>query len=224
MKVIIDSTTEHLLTGAHTLIAGTTGSGKTVVMNNIIYQLIQKPPTLAELVIIDPKRIGLSRFKGIPHIISYNTEPEQAERALLRAIDTMEARYQKLEYGRSIDSTIYIIIDELADLMITSKKNIMPLLQRLLQLGRESKIKLIVATQAPSRKIIPAELTLNIDTRLALRCISPIESRQIIGETGAEHLPQYGRGILRTYKGIERVFIEPVPPEKISELVNFWKD
>jgi len=223
LKAIYNTITEKMLIGSHTLIAGTTGSGKTVVLNNIIYQLIQKPPTEARLILIDPKRVGLSRFKWLPHIRNYCTESHQAINALKQAIDEMEHRYRLIDIGIHPTSTLYIIIDELADLMVTDRKQIMPLLQRLLQLGREAKIKLIVATQAPSRKIIPAELTLNIDTRLALRCVSPIESRQIISRGGAETLPRYGRGILRTCYSCEVIEIELIADADIENLIQFWE-
>jgi len=224
MKVIYDKNTERLLSGAHLLIAGTTGSGKSVVLNNIIYQLTQKPPNEIELALIDPKRVSLRQWKELPHVTYYATEAAQAANLLKILCNRMMDRYEFLEHNQTINKRLYIVIDELADLMILNKAEIIPPLQRILQLGRESKLSVIMATQAPNRSIIPANLILNCDNRLALRCIDKIESRQIIGTNGAELLPKYGSGILRDCDGIHNIKIDIIPPEEIKNIIEFWKD
>lgn len=216
----------------HILIGGTTGSGKSVLIDNYIYNLIgryfpsEKQKDGIHFVLIDPKRVSLVKYKRLPHVIAYETENNGIIATLKGIVTLMDNRYKEMsEKGLSIydGGYIVIIIDELADLMVTCKKQIMPLLQRIAQLGRASKIKLVCATQSPNRKVIPAELVVNFTGRVALRCLSAIESRQIINRTGAELLPRYGQAIYLHADGYYHdMFIEMISDEEIKARVNHW--
>lgn len=219
---------DELLSATHLLIAGTTGSGKSVLINDIMLSLItKKTPASASVILIDPKRIELSAYKTLPFAKAYVQEPWQVETVLRRTIDEMEQRYKEIaRMGLRLwqGGALYIVIDELADLMISgAASQIKRLLQRLLQLGRAAGIHIIAATQAPGRKIIPAELVLNFTDRVALRCLSGIESRQIIGVNGAELLPIYGEAYYRNPNGLKRVAIPITPENDLQNRIAYWK-
>lgn len=188
----------------HVLIGGTTGSGKSVLVNGIITAAMRCENARAYL--IDPKRIELGAYRRARFCRAYGRTPADVVRLLSCVNSTMDAIYSYMERRRLKNcpfAPLYVIIDELADLMISDqRKRILPLLQRLLQLGRAANIHVIAATQAPSRRVIPAELVLNFTHRVALRCLSSIESRQIINAPGAETLPQYGRALILTPEGL----------------------
>lgn len=213
--------------GSHMLIAGTTGSGKSVFINGFIYSLLAfTSPASARFVLIDPKRVELSKYKNLPQTIAYGCDNENIIQILEWVSDLMEKRYTRMQAEgttRSTEAPIYVIIDELADLMTTCKRQIMPLLQHLLQLGRAANIRIVAATQAPNRKVIPAELTLNFNLRIALHCLSAIESKQIINAKGAEELPRYGRCILLSPEGYKTLSVPMVSDAELKNRIDFWK-
>ena len=119
---------------------------------------------------------------------------------------------------------VYIIVDEIADLMTTCKKQVLPMLQRIAQLGRACRFKLICATQCPSREILPAKLIVNFTGRVALRCLNAIESRQILNTKGAESLPRYGTGIFLDCSGIyHNIDIPMIDENEILKIVELIK-
>ena len=118
---------------------------------------------------------------------------------------------------------IYVVIDELADLMLSAKKLVMPLIQKIGQLGRAARVFLICATQAPSRKVIPAEITLNLGCKIALSCESGIESRQVIGMNGAEMLPRYGECIIKTADCVQKVKVNLTSDTILNERISYWE-
>ena len=209
----------------HLLIAGTTGAGKSVVINGIIQAIFATDPT-ASFILIDPKKVELFPWTKSKQVNVYANTPEQIIRAMKIINNVMLNRYSAMEKAgqrKSTSGNIYVIIDELADIILTSKREFLPLLQRVLQLGRAANIKVIAATQAPNRKVIPAELTLNFTDRLALRCISAIESRQIITIPGAEKLPKHGVGLLLNPDGIKQVILPYVNDLEILDTINKLK-
>lgn len=196
-----------IINAPHTLIAGTTGSGKSNVMNGIIRQIMTDySPAQAEMIMIDPKVIELIDYRNTAFCTAFESEAENVPTLLDEAIEIMETRYHNMaeEHTRQYSGKkVFVIIDELADLMISPQaKSIKLKLQKILQKGRAAEIHIIAATQAPNRQIIPANLILNFTNRLALRCLASIESRQIINIAGAELLPQYGKGLYLSPKGI----------------------
>ena len=196
----------------HLLIAGATGTGKSVALNAMICSLLYKAgPDEVKLIMIDPKRIELSSYDGIPHLITpVVTDVKKATNALFWAVREMEQRYELLsekkarnikQYNQKIDKEktkeetgsgklpyIVIIIDELADLMIAASRNVEVALTRLAQMARAAGIHLILATQRPSVDVLTGIIKANFPTRLSFQVSSKTDSRTIIDTNGAENL------------------------------------
>ncbi len=197
-----------LLKMPHLLIAGATGSGKSVCMNTIICSLIMsQQPKDVRMVLIDPKRVELTPYNGIPHLVTpVVVEPDRVVRLLRGAIQEMLRRYKLLEeagvrniksYNQSskaVEHMPYLIIciDELADLMMTSSFDVEQGICRLAQLGRATGIHLIVATQRPSVDVVTGLIKTNLPSRISFAVASQIDSRTILDSAGAERL--LGRG------------------------------
>ncbi len=197
----------------HLLIAGATGSGKSVCMNAIITSIIlSKRPDELQLILIDPKKVEFTPYVNIPHLIGpVISDPMQAAMALKVVVDKMEERYdmfskagvrnisgfnQKVkehpEEGLAILPWIVVIIDELADLMAVAGKDVELSIQRITQLARAAGIHLIVATQRPSVDVVTGIIKANIPSRIAFAVSSSIDSRTILDTVGAEKLLGYG--------------------------------
>jgi DNA segregation ATPase FtsK/SpoIIIE, S-DNA-T family len=193
----------------HLLIAGATGSGKSVCVNAIIDSfLMSATPAEVKLILIDPKRVELAQYKGIPHLLTeVIVEPEKAVNALKWTVGTMESRYaefasrgvrniagynEALRPGQPRMPYIVVVIDELADLMMVSAYEVEATITRIAQLARATGIHLIVATQRPSVQVITGLIKANIPSRIAFAMTSGIDSRTILDTTGAEDL--LGRG------------------------------
>lgn len=206
----------HMLNQPHLLIAGTTGSGKSTLLDCLIYERIT---AAGSLVLIDPKRVGLARWRNAPGVLHVVDDPQQAAPMLERCVATMERIYRELAARGETDAggnSLTIIIDEFAALTMRDKAVVSPLLD-LAQMGRAAGIQLILATQAPSRQVITPAIRLNIPAAVALRCQSAIESRQIIGQAGAERLPRWGQGIYTAPDLMQPVQVDlpPVPPDTL---------
>lgn len=221
----------HMTEQPHLLIAGATGSGKSVVINGIMHTLLHRPfcavENGAEFILIDPKRVELSQYKNLPHTLYYASEPEEFTRALNYAMNIIEMRYIEMQaqgIRKFNGGDVYIIIDEFADLMTTCKKHVLPLVQRIAQIGRASRVHLIIATQTPIAKVLPTEVKCNFDSRVALRTRSAQDSRNILGTKGAEELPRYGKGYYMTPDFMENVLtdIPMIPEEELDRLCAFW--
>lgn len=214
-----------MLKQPHLLIAGATGSGKSVVINGIIYTALYQPPEQIQFILIDPKRVELIDYKYLPHTIAYASEPQTMIQALQLALEITENRFKQMQIQHAKKYTgghIYVIIDELADLMTTNAKQVVPLLQRLAQIGRAAKIHLICATQCPLAEIIPTKIKVNFDSRVALRTASAQHSRNIIECTGCEQLPQYGQGYYKTAKAMTLYNIPMIPDNEIQRIIAHW--
>lgn len=209
----------------HLLIAGATGSGKSVVVNGIIYNLIHEGPAENELILIDPKRVELNRYKNIPHCIRYASEPADRIEALVYAMNIVEARYKAMQrqgVQKYQGGQVYVIIDELADLMTTQKKTVLPLIQRLCQIGRAADVHVIACTQCPLAKILPTEIKVNFDARVGLRTACAQDSRNILRVTGCECLPRYGKGYYLKPEGISLYNIPMYTAEQYETVLNWW--
>jgi DNA segregation ATPase FtsK/SpoIIIE, S-DNA-T family len=193
----------------HLLIAGATGSGKSVCVNAIIGSvLMSATPTEVKLILIDPKRVELAQYKGVPHLkTEVIVEPDKAVNALKWTVGTMESRYaefasrgvrningynEALRPGQPRMPYIVIVIDELADLMMVSAYEVEATITRIAQLARATGIHLVVATQRPSVQVITGLIKANIPSRIAFAMTSGVDSRTILDATGAEDL--LGRG------------------------------
>lgn len=209
----------------HLLVAGATGSGKSVVVNGIVYNLLHKGPTAAELILIDPKRVELNQYRRVPHCIRYSSEPAAMLEALRTAMNITEMRYREMQRKGSrkySGGDAYVIIDELADMMTTQKRDILPLLQRLCQIGRAARVHVIACTQCPLVEVIPTAVKVNFDARVALRTRSAQDSRNILGRTGCEILPRYGQGYYMTPEGTNKWIIPYVTDDQIDEITAYW--
>lgn len=186
-----------MLNQINTLIAGVTGSGKSVLLNGFIYTLLQsrKP---CKLYLADPKRVGLKKFACLPCCDGYADNTQDILDMLTEAAAIMDDRYNSLDdwTETSPEIPVYLVIDELTDLTISGGKRFKELLQHLNQLCRAANIHIIAACQSPSRKSLPAEIALNFTCKIALHCADKVMSRQILGFTGAELLPVYGSALV----------------------------
>lgn len=217
----------------HVLIAGTTGSGKSVLLNSLICSLLYKiTPATGRLLMIDPKQVELSIYEGLPHLYRpiVKGAPE-AITALAELCEEMDKRYKYMAKrgAKSIADTnmprIYCIIDELADLMLTSKKTVESYIIRIAQLGRAAGIHLIVATQRPTVNIITGLIKANISTKIALAVSNVSDSITILNHGGAEKLTGRGDAIIKTPDKItERRFQSfYTPDEDIQAIVNHYR-
>lgn len=212
-----------ILQQSHTLIAGQTGSGKSVMLNGIITTALKYGGN--KFIFCDPKRVELRPYKRLPNCIAYAVTSAETVRALDKALDIMERRYEETErkgQKQYQGEPIYIFIDELADLLISEDgKRIEKQIQRLTALGRASAIHCIVATQCPNRVILKANIKLNFTSAIALRCQTAIESRQVINEKGAENLPMYGECLyLRPGHKVELWEVPLTPESETEELIE----
>ena len=254
----------------HLLVAGTTGSGKSVGLNCMILSLLYRmSPTDLRLIMIDPKMLELSMYEDIPHLLApVVTEPAKAVRALKWAVEQMEERYRMMATAgvRSLDSfndkvreakrrgrplgrrvqtghdeegkpvyedeeldydvlpQVVVIVDELADLMMTAGKEVEFLIQRLAQKARAAGIHLIMATQRPSVDVITGVIKANLPTRISFAVTSKIDSRTILGEQGAEQL--LGKGDMLFMPGgkqVTRVHGPFVSDEEVKAVADHWR-
>lgn len=225
-----------LSTMPHLLIAGTTGSGKSVCINTIILSLIFKHnPDKCKFILIDPKMLELSTYEGIPHLLCpVITEPKKATSVLGWVVKEMENRYKLMtkEGVRNIDGYnskhklpmpyIVVIVDEMSDLMHVAGKEIESYIQKLSQMARASGIHIIMATQRPSVDVITGTIKANFPTRISFQVSSKIDSRTILGEQGAEQL--LGKGdmlYMSSANRIVRIHAPFVSDQEIDKVNNF---
>jgi S-DNA-T family DNA segregation ATPase FtsK/SpoIIIE len=243
--------TADLASMPHVLIAGSTGSGKSVAINAMIMSVLFKStPEQVRMILVDPKRVELGMYEGIPHLFTpIITEAKLAANALRNAVREMERRLKLLaaNHVRNIDQFnklfdhgseylfedvnqeplpyIIIIIDELADLMMLDRSNVEESITRLAQMARAVGIHLVLATQRPSVDVITGLIKANVPTRMSFRLATKVDSRTIIDSNGAESL--LGRGdMLYLPPGtsrVQRVHAPFVTEKEISAVVAFWK-
>ncbi len=222
----------------HLLIAGATGAGKSVAINTIISSLLYNAtPDEVRLLMVDPKRIELSGYEGIPHLLHpVVVEPKLASRALQWAVREMERRYRLLEEAKvkNFDSYneaaaerlpyIVIIVDELADLMMVASKDVEASIARLAQMARASGMHLILATQRPSVDVLTGLIKANFPTRISFKVASKIDSRTIIDTSGAEHLLGAGDMLyLPSGRPLQRIHGAYISEAETTGIVDFLK-
>ena len=215
----------------HLLIAGATGSGKSVALNGIIHSLLMtESPFHCRFVLIDPKKVELSQYAGLPHTARYASDPSDIIRALQWASDETDRRFSSMQRKGIREYTgphLYVIIDELADLMTTMKKAALPLLQRLAQIGRAARVHVIACTQNVLAITIPTVLKCNFSTILGLRTCNKQQSRFLIAESGCEMLPDpkregKGYGYLRDGADLEKLLIYKYTDQEIDAAIRWW--
>jgi len=241
-----------LATMPHLLIAGSTGSGKSVAINAMIMSLLfRTTPAQVRLILVDPKRVELGMYEGIPHLLTpIITEPKLAANALRNAVREMERRLKLLasravrnidQYNKLFEGAmpslfeeeadneplpfIVIIIDELADLMMLDRANVEESITRLAQMARAVGIHLVLATQRPSVDVITGLIKANVPTRMSFRLATKVDSRTILDTNGAEAL--LGRGdMLFLPPGTSRLMRLHAPyvsEKETAAVVDFWK-
>ncbi|HEY7738302.1 MAG TPA: DNA translocase FtsK 4TM domain-containing protein [Candidatus Limnocylindria bacterium] len=227
----------------HLLIAGATGSGKSVCVNALICSLVMRAkPDEVKLILIDPKRVELAQYRGLPHLLTeVIVDTEKAVNALKWTVGAMESRYHEFAqrgvrniagYNAELKASeprmpyIVVVIDELADLMMMSAYEVEATITRIAQLARATGIHLVVATQRPSVQVVTGLIKANIPSRIAFAMTSGIDSRTILDATGAEDL--LGRGDM-LYLPIDapratRLQGVLVTDPEIEALTRFWKN
>ena len=219
----------------HLLIAGTTGSGKSVCINTIIVSLLYKlNPDLCKFILIDPKMLELSTYEGIPHLLTpVITDAKKATSALAWTVKEMNSRYKLMSRVgvRNIDGYnakhklkmpyIVVVVDEMSDLMLVAGKEIENYIQKLSQMARAAGIHIIMATQRPSVDVITGTIKANFPTRISFQVSSKIDSRTILGEQGAEQL--LGKGdmlFMSSANRIVRIHGPYISEQEIEKIAN----
>ena len=222
----------------HLLIAGTTGSGKSVCINTIILSILYRhTPEKCKFILIDPKMLELSTYEGIPHLLCpVITEAKKAASVLGWVVKEMESRYRLMtkEGVRNIDGYnskhklpmpyIVVVVDEMSDLMLVAGKEIENYIQKLSQMARAAGIHIIMATQRPSVDVITGTIKANFPTRISFQVTSKIDSRTILGEQGAEQL--LGKGdmlYMSSANRIVRIHAPFVSDDEIEKINNFLR-
>ena len=222
----------------HLLIAGTTGSGKSVCINTIILSLLfRHGPDKCKFILIDPKMLELSTYEGVPHLLCpVITEPKKATSVLGWVVKEMESRYRLMtrEGVRNIDGYndkhklpmpyIVVVVDEMSDLMLVAGKEIENYIQKLSQMARAAGIHIIMATQRPSVDVITGTIKANFPTRISFQVSSKIDSRTILGEQGAEQL--LGKGdmlYMSAANKIMRIHAPFVSDKEIEKINDFLR-
>ncbi|MCH5320779.1 MAG: DUF87 domain-containing protein [Eubacterium sp.] len=229
----------------HLLVAGTTGSGKSVCMNSIITSILYRAkPDEVKFLMIDPKQVEFSKYAGIPHLlVPVVTDPRKAAGALGWAVSEMLQRYQRLsevgvrdiegynKYVKKHDDMepmpkICIFIDEFADLMMAAPKEVEDSVCRLAQMARAVGMHLVIATQRPSVDVITGLIKANISSRIALTVSSQIDSRTILDAAGAEKLLGHGDMLYSPIGAAKPVRVQGcfISDEEVEELCNFIKN
>ncbi len=201
----------------HLLVAGSTGSGKSVAINTILSSiLLRYKPTDVQLVLVDPKMVEFAPFHGVPHLLAeVITDATNAKNALVAMVEEMEERYRKMAHmgvkkleelneklisqGEQKLPYVVVVIDELADLMMVAAKEVEDSIMRITQKARAAGIHMVIATQRPSTEIITGTIKSNIPSRMAFTVASSIDSRTILGQVGAEKLIGMGDMLVSLY-------------------------
>jgi S-DNA-T family DNA segregation ATPase FtsK/SpoIIIE len=224
----------------HLLIAGATGSGKSVCINSLVASLLMTcPPDELRMIMVDPKRVELTPFNGIPHLVMpVIVEPDDVQPALRGLINEMSRRYKLMEemgvrniagYNAKANEPmcfLVLIVDELADLMMTGGLEVEQQLVRLAQLGRAAGIHMVLATQRPSVKVVTGLLKANVPARVAFAVASQVDSRVILDGAGAEALMGKGDLLLLSsdFPKARRGQGTLVYDDEMERLVDFWRN
>ena len=215
----------------HLLIAGATGSGKSVALNGIIHTILMtQSPFRAQFVLIDPKKVELIQYARIHHVARYASEHSDIVRAIKQAVEETERSFTTMQARgiRDYDGAdLYVVIDELADLMVSIKKESLPLLQRLAQIGRAAHVHVIACTQNVLAQTIPTVLKCNFSTILGLRTCNAQQSRFLISAPGCEMLPDpkregKGYGFIRDGADLDKILVYKYPEADTEAVIRWW--
>lgn len=217
-----------LLKETHVVIGGTTGSGKSTLLHSLMYSALIHSPARMQFILIDLKGVELRRYRKLPHVIAYADEPSDAIKAIEITRDLMRKRLNEMKKSDAViykGNDIYLVIDEMAVLMQTTKAKILEPLSEIMRLGRATRIHVISATQNPNRSNgggLPSVISQNVTACVCLRCRSGIESRALLQMSGAEKLPQYGQGYYWNAMGTNLVAIPQTSEKDLTNRINYW--
>lgn len=219
-----------MLEQSHLLIAGATGSGKSVLINSLLSSAMLDSPAINTFVLLDPKTTELFQWAHCPHVIRYAYDTSDMIKALRYSIEIMENRLKNMHAtGERIwpGAQLYIVIDELADLLTTAKVEVVPLLQRICQLGRAAGVHCIAATQCLLSSVLPTQIRVNFSAVVCLRTATKQQSRFIIDATGAETFPDpkaegKAMAFYRTGANLVRFQVYAVPDDEQSRIRSWW--
>ena len=210
--------------GRNTLIAGTTGSGKSVLLNGVINSILYEDAANHQMALIDLKIVEFSKYKNTTHCIGCATTARSAEQLLTSIYHIIKARLTDMEArGLTIydGATLHLIVDEMAELMLDGKE-CATLLQRICQIGRAAKVQVIAATQCPLASVIPTKIKVNFPVIIGLHTRTKQDSRNIIEMAGCEKLPMYGQAlILKPGKDVEKINIPMIPEEWLEKIIEY---
>lgn len=221
-----------MLNQSHLLVAGATGSGKSVLINSLLSTALLDSPAAYRLVLLDPKMTELFQWEHLPHTIRYSYEQDEMIKSLRETVEIMESRLRFLRQNGErmwTGAQILVVIDELADLLTTNKVEVAPLLQRIMQLGRAAGIHVIAGTQCLLASVLPTPIKVNFPAVVCLRVATKQQSRFICDKTGAELFPDpktEGKALayFRTGANIKQFEVYRVPDEEQKRLVSWWTD
>lgn len=217
---------EAMFSSDHTLISGTTGSGKSDILNGFLCSFLRcYAPSEALLILIDPKGLDLQKFSKLPHCIGYSNTALESVRLLRNAVNTMRKRIQYCIQNRVKKyegASIYIVIDELYPLMVSIYKDeIKKLLSLILLQGTYPKIHIIASTLLPNQTVLPNNAAA-FSMRIGLSCVSDIESKQIIGRKGCENLPKNGKALVYYNSTVQEVDISKTNDNEVDQMIDYW--
>lgn len=216
----------------HTLVAGGSGSGKSVMLNSLIASLLYKhTPHTLQLMMIDPKQVELTQYDDIPHLWRpVITDPAKAVQSLSDAVREMERRYRIMHRKRVVSAEglfprLLIVVDELADLMQQSKKAVEESLSRIAYKGRAAGVHLLLATQRPTVNVVSGAIKANIPCRICLKVASVRDSMNIIDRKGGESLLGKGDALLQLPDRPDPIRVQGarITPDDIRRTVNYWR-
>ena len=209
--------------GQNILIAGMTGSGKSVMMNGMINSILYRNLAEHQMVLIDPKMVEFNKYRNTAHCICCATDLASIERTLDGVLGLIKRRFEYMQENNKnlYDGTIiHLLVDELADLVLISK-SATDKLQRICQIGRAAKVQVIAATQCPLASVIPTKIKVNFPILVGLHTASARHSRNILEVNGCETLPMYGEAlIMYPTIGIQRTTVPMIPDEWIEKIIE----
>lgn len=223
-----------MLEQPHLMVAGATGSGKSVLVNALIYTALYKFPLCddnsnsAGLILVDNgKGTEMIDYNDLPHTLRYAFTTEESISALEYGLSIAKERFANMRARRikTYDGgDVYICIDEFASLILNGKKRVSALVQDIAQIGRSAKVHVILCTQCPLATVIPTAIKVNFDARVALRTRSAQDSRNILGTAGCEQLPRHGQGYYMRPEGMTLYNLPMIPQDELDARVKWWMD
>ena len=209
------------------LVAGTSGSGKSVILNGLINSILYEDAAKHQIALIDLKIVEFSKYKNLPHCIGCATSARETEYLLTHIINTIKTRLTEMEKRGSTNFTeqdgpiIHLIVDEMAELMLDGKECANQL-QRICQIGRAAGVQVVCATQCPLASVIPTRIKVNFQITIGLHTRTAQDSRNILEENGCEKLPMYGQAlIVKPGKATEKIDVPMIPAEWLEKIIAY---